>query len=429
MITSRRHLLLSGLGVSAAIIAGFNPLSHALAAAGATVSATAITQVFGEGQKFTAVAVEFGGEIDTTKLTAGSFKVDGRTVTKVYANSIAAPAAQGANGKFVIIELSPDDADAMTYIRGQGPDKAATIKPAKATVMQTGALATVDGKTIAAGDAPIETSKVSNLVVDDFKQFEYKDAKTGETMKYNVFVPKNYDKAKSYPLVLFMHDAGVTSDNPLMTLVQGLGPVAFANPDDQAKREAFVLAPQYARWVVNDKSEATGELDMTIDLIKQLAGEYSIDQNRLYTTGQSGGGMMSIAMDIKYPDFFAASFLVACQWDARLVKPLAADKLWIMVSQGDEKAYPGQNAITEALEKDGAKVSRAVWDGTSSADVFAANVKAMEGEGNAIHYVALKKGTVVPAGQEDNGGGNHVNTWRIAYTIEGIREWLFAQHK
>jgi predicted peptidase len=36
---------------------------------------------------------------------------------------------------------------------------------------------------------------------------------------------------------------------------------------------------------------------------------------------------MSIAMDIKYPDLFAASLLVAGQWDPAKVSPLAKDKL------------------------------------------------------------------------------------------------------
>ncbi len=170
-------------------------------------------------------------------------------------------------------------------------------------------------------------------------------------------------------------------------------------------------------------------LDTTIDLVEHLASQYSIDRKRLYTTGQSGGAMMSIAMDIKYPHLFAASYIVAGQWDAALVKPLAKQKLWIIVSQGDLKAYPGENAITAALEKEGARVSRAVWDGRSTPQQFAANVAKMEAEGNPIKYVALEKGTVVPPGQNDNGGSDHINTWRIAYTIEGIRDWLFRQHQ
>jgi predicted peptidase len=53
----------------------------------------------------------------------------------------------------------------------------------------------------------------------------------------------------------------------------------------------------------------------------------------------------------------------------------------------------------------------------------------MKAEGNPINYVALQKGTVVPPGQTDRGGGDHINTWRIAYTIEGIRDRIFQQHK
>ncbi len=393
-------------------------------------SATAIAQVFGDGQKLTTIAVEFDENIDNSKLSMSSFKVDGGTITKVYANTTATPADKGTNGKYVIVELSPNDQGAVLYAKVYAATGQTAIrKEAKASVTQTGAVATTDGIIYGANTRAIATTKVVNPIVDDFKQFEYKDSKTGETLKYNLFIPKNYDKSKSYPLVLFMHDAGATSTVTTTTLVQGLGAVVWASPSDQAKHESFVLAPQYSTQVVNDNSEASNYLDTTVNLVNWLVSQYSIDKNRLYTTGQSGGAMMSIAMDIKYPDLFAASFIVAGQWDATKVKPLAKDKLWIVVSQGDLKAYPGQNAIAAALEKEGAKVNRAVWNGRSTAEEFAVAVKKMEALGNSINYVALQKGTVVPAGQKDDGGSNHINTWRIAYTIEGIRDWIFKQHK
>ncbi|MBN3908585.1 MAG: prolyl oligopeptidase family serine peptidase [Nostoc sp. NMS1] len=389
-------------------------------------SATAIAQVFGDGQRLTAVAVEFDQDIDNSKLSMSTFKVDGLTITKVYANTAAITADKGTNGKYAIVELSPDDQGAALYAAS---GRTVTRREAKTSVTQTGTVATTDGDTYAASTKAIATSKVANLIVDDFKQFEYKDPKTGEILKYNLFIPKNYDKSKSYPLVLFMHDAGATSTVTTTTLVQGLGAVVWASPSDQAKHESFVLAPQYSTQVVNDNSEASDYLDTTVNLVNWLVSQYSIDKNRLYTTGQSGGAMMSIAMDIKYPDLFAASFIVAGQWEPTKVKPLAKDKLWIVVSQGDLKAYPGQNAIATALEKEGAKVSRAVWNGRSTAAEFATAVKKMETEGNSINYVALKKGTVVLTGQKDDGGSNHINTWRIAYAIEGIRDWIFKQHK
>lgn len=400
--------------------------SEATQAGGHVKSATAITQVFGDGQKLTALAVEFDQDIDNSKLSTSTFKVDGRTITKVYANTTATIADQGTNGKYAIVELSSKDQGAALYAAGRGTR---TRREAKASVTQTLTVTTQNGDTYLTNIQAIATSKVANLIVDDFKQFEYNDPKTKKTLKYNLFIPKNYHKSKSYPLVLFMHDAGATSTVTTTTLVQGLGAVVWASPSDQVKHESFVLAPQYSTQVVNDNSEASDDLDTTVNLVNWLTSQYSIDKNRLYTTGQSMGAMMSIAIDIKYPDLFAASFIVAGQWDPSKVKPLAKDNLWIVVSQGDLKAYPGQNAITAALEKEGAKVSRAVWDGRSTAAQFAAAVKKMESDGNSINYVALQKGTVAPVGQTDDGGSNHINTWRIAYTIEGIRDWMFKQHK
>ena len=139
--------------------------------------------------------------------------------------------------------------------------------------------------------------------------------------------------------------------------------------------------------------------------------------------------MSSIALSIKYPDLFAAAFLVAGQWDPSVVAPLADDKLWIVVSAGDAKAFPGMNAITAVLEQEGAKVSREMWNGQSTEVEFAFLVRKMLAEGNPIKYSVLERGTVVPEGMKDDPGSNHICTWRIAYTIEGIRDWLFSQSK
>ena len=389
-------------------------------------SVTAITEVFGDGQRLTAVAVEFDKEIDGSKLAKSTFAVEGRTVTDVLARSSANLGPKMKVGKFVIIELSPDDANAPLYIRQHSN---VIRKEAKALVTQTGPVVTVDGTTYNVVAEARVNDRVENLIVDEFRQFAFTDPKTGLVLNYNLFVPKTYDATRSYPLVLFMHDAGATSTVTDTTLVQGLGAVVWASPDDQRRREAFVLAPQYATQIVNDKSEASSFLDVTVELLKGLCNTYSIDKSRLYTTGQSGGAMMAIAMSIRHPDLFAASFLVAGQWDPSLVKPLAKQRLWVVVSEGDLKAYPGQNAIMTALQQDGAKVSRAVWSGRSTPNEFSSTMQAMEAEGSPINYVVLRKGTVVLPGQDDDGGSNHINTWRIAYQIEGIRDWIFRQHK
>jgi predicted peptidase len=268
-----------------------------------------------------------------------------------------------------------------------------------------------------------------NLTVNAFQQFEFTDPNAGITLKYNLYIPKDYDANKSYPLVLFIHDAGVVSTDPRTTLIQGLGGVIWATPSEQAKHESFVLAPQYSYAIVNDNSEATRDLDVTVGLVKALLSQYNIDKNRVYTTGQSMGCMASTEMMIRYPDMFAAALLVAGQWDATKMSVLTKANMWVIVSEGDRKAFPGMNASMAALEAAGAKISRAIWNGQASAEEFTSCVGAMIAEGNNIKYTVLAKGTVVPKGLPDDGGNNHVYTWPIAYAIEGLRDWLFTQVK
>lgn len=111
-----------------------------------------------------------------------------------------------------------------------------------------------------------------------------------------------------------MHDAGTTSEYHRATLFQGLGAVIWADPAEQAKRPAIVLAPQYDEIIVDDLYQASPMLDTTINLIENIKKQYPVDARRVYATGQSGGGMMSLAMNIKYPKYFTASYIVASKW-------------------------------------------------------------------------------------------------------------------
>lgn len=399
-------------------------------------STTAITEVFGDGQKITALAMEYDKDIDNSKLTQSAFSVSDMTITKVYANNAAEKASQGTNGKYVIIEVSANASTSGPNMGGTPPtNQSAGGSPTsgpptggppaggmpakaelKASVIQAEDIVTTDGTKYTANSNEIVNDKIINLVVDDFKQLEFKDPTTGDILKYNLYIPKNYDKNKSYPMVMFIHDSSVVSTETTATLTQGNGAVIWATPSEQAKHECFVLAPQFSTVTANDNSETTKDLDYAVDLIHSLESQYSIDKNRLYATGQSMGGMSSIALNIKYPDLFAASMLVACQWDTAKVTPMATDKLWIIVCDGDTKAYPGMNSITATLEKEGAKISRATWNPESSTEEFATDVSKMIAEGSNVNYTVLT-------------GGNHMYTWKKAYNIEGVRDWLFTQSK
>ncbi|WBU60699.1 prolyl oligopeptidase family serine peptidase [Paracoccus albus] len=385
---------------------------------------TSMTEVFGDGQRLTAVAVEYTAEIANDTLSSEQFSVSDRNILRVYANEQAAMSNEGSDGRFVILELDPEDESAVTFAAG-------VDEPAQAVVAQTGQVATVTGDMIPATETAIINTRQVNLIVDDFRQFRFTDPETGLILNYNLFIPNEYDADQEYPLVLFMHDAGVTGTNPLRTLEQGLGAVSFASPRDQRKHPSFVLAPQYPVSLANDASQTSVYADMTVRLIEALQQEYSVDPNRLYTTGQSGGCMTSIALNIKYPDLFAASLLVAGQWDVSQVAPLAQDRVFAIVSQDDKKAYPGMSAIMDTLEGQGATVTRAVWNGRSTPEEFTQSLEDLRAESrdSNIYFVAFEEGTVIPEGESAEGAAGHVNTWPIAYDIPGVRDWLFEQSK
>jgi predicted peptidase len=386
-------------------------------------SVTAITEVFGDGQKITAVAIEYDNNINNSKLAKSTFSVEGRTITRVYANSAVAMASYGIDGRYVIIELSIKDKEAPT-ITETTKDTKMSRKEVKVSITQLGDVIITDGKKYPPDSRAMVNDKVKNLVVDDFLKLEFKELRTGEKLKYNLFIPKGYDRNKSYPLVLFIHDKGVCGDDPELTLIQGVGGVIWATPSEQAKHECFVLAPQYV-----SAPKAEEDFETTIDLLNCIVNQYSIDTNRLYTTGQSMGCMTSIAMNIKYPDLFTASLLVAGQWDPTAMSVLTKNNMWVVVSEGDPRAFSGMNTSMAALEAKGTRISRAKWNGRASAEEFSSDVMKMIAEGNNIKYAVLKLGTVIPEDQEQDPGKNHMYTWRIAYTIEGLRDWLFTQVK
>jgi predicted peptidase len=411
--------------------------------------------VFGDGIKLAAVAVEYDRPISSLSLSSAAYTVEGKDVTSIYANTAAETVASGlgVDGNYVIIELSTDylSDDYQTGAQMQGDpnrtppsgeggpppgaggsgmsgggpvlgqaDEAdagpADVTAVEVSVTQTENIAAADGKIYVPNSIAMANGKTITPVVDDFTQQIYTDTSyNNETLAYNLYVPRNYDNSKSYPLVLFMHDASVTGAiDPRAALTQGNGAVIWAAQEAQAKNECFVVAPLYPHVIADDSSQTTEYMDITIDLINDLADEYSIDMNKIYNTGQSMGCMASIAMDIKYPDMFAASLLVAGQWEPALASPMADDHLWIVVCEGDSKAHPGMDAITETLKNSGATVSKATWDINSSAEEFAALAETMTAEGSNVNYTVLT-------------GGSHRYTWTIAYGIEGIRDWLFKQ--
>lgn len=282
------------------------------------------------------------------------------------------------------------------------------------------------GQTDKSSDAQLQTMIAE--VAPKFQLLTYEDAQTGTTLQYQLYVPEDYDDSESYPLIQFIPDSSVVGRGTDAVLTQGWGGLIWATEAEQAKHASFVLVPVFTETIVDDSFNHSGQIEVGVRLIQSLMEQYSIDEDRVYTTGQSMGGMTSFYLNVTYPDLFAASLFVGSQWDNSILNALEDDSFFYIVSAGDPKASVGQAGLMEVFDGDGAAYSHAQWSAQDDAQTQNAAVNAMLAEGNRANFVTFTLGTTLAEGQTAGGGaGEHMTSFDYAYKLEAVRDWLFAQ--
>ena len=226
--------------------------------------------------------------------------------------------------------------------------------------------------------------------------------------------------------VLFMADASTVGTDATRPLTQGYGALVFGSDRDQQKHPSFVLVPQYTEWAVQDNWSTTDEVEMTIRLLKAVCKEYKVDTNRLYTTGQSMGGMMSFYFNITHPDLFAASLFVSSQWDTTKMKDFGKKHFFYIVAGGDQKASGGMKGLAEVLKQQNARVDSASWSAKLSQADQERLAEELIAKGGNINFIKWEAGSVLPASGQ---GMEHMASFDYGYKIAAVRDWLFEQSK
>ena len=263
-------------------------------------------------------------------------------------------------------------------------------------------------------------------VAPKFQLMTYEE--NGESIQYQLYIPESYDPSHSYPLIQFIPDSSVVGKGADVVLTQGWGGLIWAAEEEQAKHPAFVVVPVFTETVVTDNAEHSSQIDLAMSMLKSLTEEYSIDMDRIYTTGQSMGGMTSFYLSTAYPDFFAAYLFVGSQWDVSVLTGLEEKPFFYIVSAGDPKASAGQEELLSKFDEDGTAYSHSEWGAQD--DGQNEKVAAMLEKGNKANFVTFAAGTTLAEGQTAMAGaGEHMTSFDYAYKIEAVRDWLFEQSK
>lgn len=263
-----------------------------------------------------------------------------------------------------------------------------------------------------------------------FRQLEFKDSVTGKTMAYNLYTPKNLEPGKKYPLVMFIADASTVGKGVKAPLMQGYGGIIWATDEAQAKHPAFVLVPSFAgpQSAVNDQWQTSDEVGIALRLLKHTIEKQAVDAKRVYTTGQSMGGMISFYLNVTEPKLFAASMFVGSQWDVNVLEPLKNAKFIYTVSAGDPKASKGMAELAAMFKQKNIPFAQTEFAANAPKAGQDAAVNALLQQGNPHNFIMFTKGTTLPAGVEGNSkAGEHMYSFDYAYQLEPARDWLFQQ--
>ena len=163
--------------------------------------------------------------------------------------------------------------------------------------------------------------------------------------------------------------------------------------ESQAGNPCIVLAPQYGGNTLGGETGSVNQQDITLHLIHSICREFSVDTDRIYGTGQSMGCMQTMEMAMAHPNLFAACLLVSGQLDPEKCDSLADKKLWIVVSEDDQRAFPGMNALTGYLKTKGAEVAYASIPAQLSQEAYYHLADSLVATGANIKYVSLAAGT------------------------------------
>lgn len=276
----------------------------------------------------------------------------------------------------------------------------------------------------------VELQLILDETVSKFNQIDYSDIKTGRKFSYNIFIPKNYNVTKAYPLVLFLIDASAVGEETKVALTQGYGAVVWALKEEQQKHPCFIVAPEYPENILNGEDKVTSHVDATLNLLEIIQKDYNIDTNRLYITGQSMGCMTALYLNGTHPDLFAASIYVDGQWNTDILQPLENQKFFYFSAQGDKKASKGMENVKAMFDKDNVNYVQEILDAKAPNNEINELIDDVISKGYHANFISWKKGSVLPDDVDGNSRGvEHMYSFDHAYKIRNVRDWLFKQSK
>jgi len=158
-----------------------------------------------------------------------------------------------------------------------------------------------------------------------------------KSLPYRIMYPDDFDSAKQYPLIVFLHGAGERGNDNKSQLIHGGS--FFADKEIKKAYPAVVVFPQCAAgsyWASVDitrhenkppefsfkpNANPTEPMFLTMILLDSLLSKAWIDKSQVFIGGLSMGGMGTFELLYRRPEVFAAAFPVCGGGNPEFINP------------------------------------------------------------------------------------------------------------
>jgi predicted peptidase len=217
---------------------------------------------------------------------------------------------------------------------------------------------------------------------------------------YVVYVPRDFDPHKQWPVILFLHGSGERGNDGVRATQIGVASAVRSHPERVPAIVVFPQAPADSRWLGEPADAAMQALDHAI-------AEFHGDRTRIYLTGLSMGGYGVYHLALAHPGRFAA-LVVVCGGLLPHATTTAVQQSPLTMGTADPYAF-----TAHALRTFPIWIFHGDADAVIPVEESRHVVAELRREGSTVRY------TEYP-------GTGH-NAWDRAYGEAELWTWLFAK--
>lgn len=314
----------------------------------------AIGEIVVEGAKLIGIAVEYEEDLTGAVVTADTYTLkiytpnsvtyqsEGKVgnVTNIYVNSEAKISESGGTGSghFVVIELFSDYTCSfeMSYLDSMS----VRVTQKKDIVCGNGTIIEADNIAV----SNVVNQKPVNLVFDELAGFKWFTNEPGnygkdgdafhqsncfnqqdglyydEDLAYALYLPEDYNENGTYAMVTLQNPAADEGTHPLEAVITTRSPALYAS--DWAQNivkethgvDGLIVVVPVITARVNDNGGTPSQYEAVVHLWDYIIETYNVDENYIYGSGQSVGGMILLETNRLRDNFFAGLLLYEDQW-------------------------------------------------------------------------------------------------------------------